>query len=231
MPDLRALTSWWLLAAVSATWVTPTARADSLTVPAGGEIQLDGRIDSSEWSDALVLTLSDDGGSVRFLHDGSYLYAGVTVDSGYPHLAAMSPASVWILHASAALGAVQYEPRDSVQWERQNEFVWELRDTSLSNEARAQRAAYLEAHGWVASTNEMGRPGETEFKVHLELFDHMPLKVAIVAGSPWTNPHFWPATLNDGARNVDLFLGSPPEQLTFAAAGWASLWLGPMDKP
>ena len=208
------------------------ASADRLTVPGGPAITLDGSIDSGEWEGALILELSDSGGSIRLLHDGSYLYAGVKADSGsYPHLAVMSPATVWILHASAALGGVEYRRTDSVRWERRNEFAWELRDTSQSETALAERADYLEKHGWVASTQGMGRPGETEYRIHLELFDNTPLRLAAAMGTGWVPPHFWPAALNDGVRSQDLFLGSAPESLTFDVKGWGSLWLGPVRKP
>ncbi len=224
---------WILLAAlILAPFRFQEASADSLTVPGGPAITLDGTLDSSEWAGALVVELSDSGGSIRLLHDGSFLYAGVKGDSGsYPHLAVMSPSNVWILHASAALGGVEYRLADSVRWERRNEFVWELRDTSLSEAARSERADYLDKHGWVASTNGMGRRGETEYIIHLELFDNTPLRLSAAMGTGGEPPYFWPAALNDGVRSQDLFLGNAPKFLSFDVTGWASLWLGPVRKP
>ena len=208
------------------------ALADSLTVPGGKAITLDGTIDSAEWTGALVVQLSDSGGSIRLLHDGSFLYVGVASDSGsYPHLAVMSPGTVRILHASAALGSAEYMQANSTRWDRQTEFKWEMRDTTLSESARTERADHIDRRGWVASTVGMGRPGETEYIIHLELFDQTPLRLAAAAGTGGEPPHFWPAALNDGVRSQYLFLGNAPRSLSFDVKGWASLRLGPVRKP
>lgn len=208
------------------------AAAESLTVPGGPAITLDGKLDSAEWAGALVVQLSDSGGSLRLLHDGSFLYVGIASDSAsYPHLAVMSPATVWILHASNALGGAEFRQVDSSRWERHSEFTWELRDTSLSESAKTERADYLDRHGWVASTMTMGSPGETEFIIHLELFDNTPLRLAAATGTGAGPPYYWPAGLNDGVRSQDLFLGNVPKSLSFDVSGWASLRLGPVRKP
>jgi len=75
---------------------------------------------------------------------------------------------VRVLHASAALGMLDYH-REEQTWTTEESFVWALRDTAMTAAALESRRAHLEAHGWVATTNEMGRAGETEFLIRWDL--------------------------------------------------------------
>ena len=75
--------------------------------------------------------------------------------------------SVRILHASAALGAVTYTPSGAEWTTPETAFVYAMRNTALTAAARAERAAYLKEHGWVASTVPMtqGRTQELQITV------------------------------------------------------------------
>lgn len=217
------------------TIVVPLAhgvQAPALRVPAihGRDIVLDGRIDAAEWAGALTVT-SPGGLTARLLHDGRHLYAAFAGDRfGFNSLCTAQDGQVRILHASAALGAVAYTRRQASWVSRDTAFTYGMRDTSVTDAARAQRDAYLATHGWVANTVQMGGGRAQEFRIALSTLGARP-RIAVArfipvdGGSP--EIHRWPASVDstDGCVAHRLVSGYVPSPLTFDPDRWAELTL------
>lgn len=200
-----------------------------LTVPRAAAPVIDGRADVAEWSAARREGSSPSGLQVRLLHDGSALYIAVESPAdGFTSLCLGTNDRVQILHASAALGAVDYRRTGGPWAPDQASFVYGMRDPSLTDVAIAQRQAYYSANGWVASTARMGGNRVQEFKIDMTRIATR-LAVAWYAttgtGSVLTWPDSLPAT--DGCAALALVRGEVPAGLTFDPSRWAPISLGP----
>lgn len=212
---MRALLGAALLAAHVAT-------AQPTDIPTGGAITLDGTLDETEWWGAVRQPL-EGGGEVWLRHDGAFLYVGVRgTAEGWSHVYVPHPDTVRVLHASAALGTAIYRPQGAA-WEPVQAFDWAVRAPDLGPEAQAARAAFLGAHGWVASTNRMGTPTDIEFQIDRRLFAADDPRLAVVYASDAEHPHFWPASLADDTRRAELIFGTTPAGLRFEPAQWTTL--------
>ena len=147
--------------------------------PSGSPIILDGRLSVDEWANALQEPLSG-GGELLLMAHGQNLFLGVRGPGfGLAHVAMASPDTIWVLHASAALGSIVYA-RGPEGWDKVRDPVWELRDTTLSPEASQARLAYLKENGWVATTGKMGRENEVEFLIRKDRFGSHDIRLAVV---------------------------------------------------
>jgi len=192
-------------------------------VPKGNSITLDGKLSAEEWKGALKQELKG-GGEVWLMHDGNQLLVGLRAPAeGWGHLYLTLGKQVHVLHASAALGKAVYQPDEAGLWQPVQSFKWELRDQTQSNDALVTRAAYLEANGWIASTNRMGTPCELEFKVSARYRQGREMKLAVMCASDAKQPRFWPRTLSDDSLKETLVYGDTPAGLNFVPAQWAVL--------
>jgi hypothetical protein len=210
-----------ILIFLAALWMTdPT----TITVPRGSDITIDGKLSAGEWDDALKQELKG-GGELRIKHDGTYLYLGLRgLKDGWSHVYLTDGQTIYVLHASAALGSVAYRQSGDA-WQTEQKFNWELRDRTMSEQAVAARAAYLEKNGWVASIHKMGAPAEIEFKIARRMFGGKePMIAALYADTP-TAPLYWPATLKDDCLKDKLIMGNPSGEMKFDRATWARLKL------
>lgn len=195
------------------------AQAQPVTVPPGGPIALDGVLGEAEWRAARAEPLTG-GGTLFLMHDEAHLYVGLRgLAQGWSHVYLPDGGAVRVLHASAALGAARYGADGTERWQPEHPFSWSLRDTSLSAAAVAERAAFLDANGWVATTAYMGRPNEIEFKVSRSALEAG--RLAVVFASDAASPQFWPSTLGDDTLKEELIFGKTPEGLAFRVAEWA----------
>lgn len=145
---------------------------------------------------------------------------------GLAHVALASPDTIWVLHASAALGSIVYA-RGPEGWDKVRDPVWELRDPTLSPEASQARLAYLKENGWVATTGRMGRENEVEFLILRNRFGIHDVRLAVVffpVGPPETLSH-WPKTADDDVADQQLLTSLMPERLHFEPQRWARVIL------
>lgn len=212
--------------------VNATVQARDLVIPAIAqrEIVLDGRVDSAEWSGAAVRAI-DGGVTARLQHDGRHLYIAVVgAHFGFTSLCAARGDSVRILHASAALGAVTYTRRGDEWTSRDTAFTYGMRNPDTTAAARAERAAYLAANGWVANTARMGGGLAQEFQISLDQLGNPP-RLALGRFVPITgaSPEIahWPATVQatDGCVASRLVSGYVPSPLRFDPTRWLALRL------
>jgi hypothetical protein len=217
---MKWITLKWIAPFVCGLCAAGCVAAQVVAVPPGSAVILDGVLEDAEWRTAREEPLTG-GGSVFLMHDDAHLYIGLRgLAEGWSHVYLPEGDDVRVLHASAALGSVRYEPDAAGAAQPDHPFSWALRDTSLG-EAAAERAAFLDEHGWVASTGRMGRPNEIEFKVAKSALQEG--RLAVVFASDAKAPQYWPSTLSDDTLEADLLFGNTPEDLGFQPATWARL--------
>jgi hypothetical protein len=201
------------------------AQADR-RVPRSSAAVIDGRAEIPEWS-ASRREDAKSGLQVRWQHDGAALYVAITSPSdGFTSLCLGTPDAVQILHASAALGAVEYRRTGGTWTPDRVNFVYGMRDPALTAAAVADRQAYFVQHGWVASTARMGGGRIQEFKIDMKRVAPgttmaMAYYETTGPGSVLTWPDSLPAT--DGCAAVPLARGEVVSGLTFDPSRWHAI--------
>jgi hypothetical protein len=189
-------------------------------------IVIDGRLDEPQWA-AAALQPAKSGVQVRMFRDAVSLFVGVTAPAeGFSSVCVGGPELVRILHASAALGAVEYRPSGNTWSTMASGFVYGMRDAALTEAAAAARRAYLNEHGWVASTARMGGGRTQEFQIDL---GRMPKGARIAIGYYGTQGQgsvlTWPDAMraSDGCAAIELVRGMTPATLSFDPARWMAI--------
>jgi hypothetical protein len=191
-----------------------------------GGIVIDGRLDEPQWATA-AQHHAKSGVQVRMFRDAVSLFLGITAPvEGFSSVCLGSPEVVRVLHASAALGAVEYRPSGNIWSTLANGFVYGMRDTALTEAAASARRAYLAEHGWVASTARMGGGRTQEFQIDL---GRMPKGARIALGyygvAGQGSVLGWPDDLrtSDGCAAIELVRGMTPGSLSFDSARWMAI--------
>ena len=186
---------------------------------------LDGSFSPREHEAATRLT-GDEHTALFVRQDGPFL--AVTVQAGealdVASLCVATSEEVQVLHASAALGRVIYTSNGDT-WTTSDAFAWALRDPDMTEAALQTRRSYLNQHGWVATTMQMGTPGEVEFLLRRDALPSGDLYLA--AGlMPRATPDAiigLPGAASGACANRDLVAGSPPSDLHFQPVAWTPL--------
>jgi hypothetical protein len=102
----------------------------TLSVPRGAAPTLDGSLSVGEWDDAQEVSL-DSRTSLFLKHSDGTLFLGLSA----PTMDVISPCivrggGVWVLHASAVLGAAIYEESTGT-WTQTQGFTWSCRSTGF----------------------------------------------------------------------------------------------------
>lgn len=218
--------------AALASFALAAAQAD-LRIPRSTAVVIDGRTDVAEWSSARREGSSASGLHVRLQHDGAALYIAIESPSdGFTSLCLGSADSVQILHASAALGAIEYRRVDSAWTPDQSSFVYGMRDPGLTDAAVAARQAYFVEHGWVASTARMGGNRVQEFKIDVKrLRPETRLAAAYYVTTGTGSVLAWPDSMQtgDGCATFALVRGEVVSGLTFDPSRWAPISFAPSE--
>ena len=204
-----------------------TVPAKPIRIAPGSAATIDGKIEEAEWRDASGFDLTG-GGRVLFKHDGSYVYVAVRgARAGWTHLYLSEAESgdIAVLHASAALGKVVYKKDRENLWQPLNEFSWELRDRTFSEEVRQKQADYVAKNKWTANNNNMGNKAEVEFQLELQDPQNKKFRLAIVYAIDRGTSHFFPASLADDTLKSELVAGNRVENVRFDRRQWAEIIL------
>lgn len=198
---------------------------NSVQVPRGPAVTIDGRVDDVEWRNALRVEYPA-GTVVRLMRDADHLYLGVTSErQGFASLCLARNNEVHVLHASAALGHVTYRASGDVWNSPDTAFVYGMGNTALDGAARSQRAAYLNDHGWVASTMSMGNDGRSqEMQIALSRFS-LPFSLALGRWLSSNRTEWWPSTIthHEGCFSQQLVRGSVPQGVLFKPSFWLTI--------
>jgi hypothetical protein len=196
-------------------------------VPLGQSPTIDGTFSPDEWAGARQEALSD-GSELYLLHDGDYLYLGLrsaTRGNGVVSICLDRGQAVAVLHSSAALGTAVYEP-DGEEWQQTRPFAWKCRSIDKSAAAQQERDRYLEQEGWLANNGNMGTPEEVEYRIAMPE-GGLRLAVTYLGPPSYNSVAAWPASLNDGCRNLQLITGPIPKRLEFAPGTWVAVQNSP----
>lgn len=195
-------------------------QSQSLEVPKGTTITVDGKMNEDEWKDALTQDLKG-GGQIRFKHDGEFLQIGLEGGKpGLSHIYLAEGKDIFVLHSSASLGMAIYQKEDEV-WKPIQKFEWKLMGQSSNGEAGL---TYLKTSSWLA--NVASKPTlEREYNIGMKFRDGELFQVAAVyVGNPMS-PQFFPTTLADDTLKMELLFGGNPANLRFKKEQWATLKL------
>ncbi len=213
------LSLFWLAGISAAFSQTATP---PLQVPKANAPAIDGKLDEGEWKNAFKQELVG-GGELFLQHDGNFLCVGVHGTShGWCHLYVTSGDTIFVHHASAALGTATYLLKGEL-WQPLQTFVWELRERTFTPQAEAARAAYLKSKGWLANNMNTGTQGIIEFKIAPRFLKGEVVRLAVAFASDPASPQYWPQTLADDCRKRELIFGSSPADLKFNRESWAKL--------
>jgi hypothetical protein len=199
-----------------------------IAVPEGKPIAIDGVFSPGEWDGAEIESFSD-GSDLLLMYSEGYLYLGIRANT--PEMVAGNVFidrgdQIAILHVSAALGTALYE-RGEDGWYQTQEFAWRCRNTGYSDQAQAERDAFLEEERWVSVNGRMGTPNELEYQI--EITDEtLRLAVNFIRGSAPNVKVYWPSDLDD-----DCILPTPgglPTHMQFSPATWATITFPDSEK-
>ena len=171
---------------------------------------------------ALVATPMIGGGEVTIARDGDNWRVTVTGPrAGLASLCLAEGPRVRILHASAAVGEAVYE-RSGDEWKLVSGFAFKLRDTRKGPAPTdADRREYLTAMGWVANADNSGeRP--REFIIRPSALPRF-LGVTFLSTSDPIALSHWPASMDDGCREIKVAQGFLPPTTQFRPERWHSL--------
>lgn len=191
-------------------------------------ITIDGKIEEKEWQQAIVHEM-ENGGKVYFKYDGTYIYVGVNgMKNGWSqvYLTEGESSDVAVIHASAALAKTLYKQDVNKNWQPSNPFLAELRDRTLTMEAKKKMDDYLNKNNWVANNIYMGNPAEIEFKIKPQNISNKVFYIGVVWVADSMDPQFFPNTLaDDTVKKQRLVEGWMPPDVKFAQTQWAKIIL------
>jgi hypothetical protein len=95
---------------------------------------------------------------------------------------------------------------------------WQCRDTSDSDVAQAERAAYLQENGWLAANSRMGKPNELEYQIKLPEVSYR-IAVSVFRSFAPDERVVWPSALTDDTTRPNP--GGLPTELHFLPEQWA----------
>ncbi len=159
--------------------------------------------------------------------DSDYIYLSIKSEEIYvASLCVEDKDQISILHASAALGKIDYQKSGS-DWATTEDFSWGMREGEMDEETIQKRIHYLEEFGWVANTMGMGEVGNTEFILKRSFFNES--SISLASGlMPASNPEVIIPVPSEAAGNCaehSLVAGSPDEQYSFNPESWIKISL------
>ena len=194
-----------------------------IEVPVGDPPTLDGSHTAGEWDAADVDTFAD-GSELHLMQADGFLYIGIQAvdpDVIAANIFIQIGDEISILHSSAALGTAIYQ-RGEDGWQQTQDFTWQCRDTSFSDEAQAERQAFLQTEGWVAANGFMGTPNQLEYQVKIPDVGFRLAAVVIHTSPPYEKAP-WPAELTDDT--VMKTPGGLPKEFHFTPELWVPFGL------
>lgn len=201
---------------------TPVPGGPTLVVPQGAQPKIDGTLAPDEWSTAHRTEFTD-GSELLLMHDGEYLYLGIRARTGLPvtSICVVRGDEIAVLHASASLATATYKPVEGA-WQRKRNFAPTCSEYDDSRLAQEKRKKHLEKEDWLASNGRMGTAEEMEFQIAMPA-GSLRLAAAYLWGPDYDAAAWWPATLDDDCRNIDLLRGESLKDLGFSPAKWMTV--------
>jgi hypothetical protein len=193
----------------------------TITIPQGTSVTIDGILSPGEWDAAYVETFGD-GSELLLMVDAEYLYLairGSTEEMIAANVYTEENGEVIIRHSSAALGTAIYQSAEN-EWLRTEDFEWECRATDNSEASQRERSHFLQQEGWLAANSRMGTPNELEYQI-VVTGGEVTLAVAFMRSSEPDIRVFLPLDLADDTTRPAP--GGLPETRIFSPGTWMVL--------
>ncbi|MBU1100354.1 MAG: hypothetical protein KKA84_08125 [Bacteroidetes bacterium] len=191
---------------------------DSIELPAGNTIALNGIFDSEEWAGAMEKDLTSSG-KIRLMYHENYLYLGIkTKPNPVTTLFVYRDQEVHLYHSSAALGTAKYS-YTSGAWTKIKHFSWHCQSTQMTSGAISERERFLADNWWVANNAFMGNSDEVEFKIYMPT-DSLQIAFCTLGGTDYSELEYWPSTLADDCVNPIMLKGPIPDAANFILNQW-----------
>tara|TARA_R110002073_G_scaffold145532_5_gene297708 strand:+ start:8808 stop:9431 length:624 start_codon:yes stop_codon:yes gene_type:complete len=181
-------------------------------------IQTDGIIEIEEWKDAEGYELND-GNKILILKNGDELnIALISTKKIWSHLYLSDGETTKVMHASAALDAVDYIKTDSL-WLTQDDFEYVMRDKFYTPELEEKMKEYYTNNGWVANNVSLGNGKTIEFKIDMKKWKNS-LFLSTAMANMDMSIHSFPTSLNDHTILPRLVQGYAKDSLNFEPTTW-----------
>lgn len=190
-------------------------------VPGAAAAAFVGRIQppAGQWTGARRYILSG-GETLCLRRRADTLFLDLLTDApGWAHVYLATPDSVWVLHASAALGQQLYVRRPP-GWLRRSAFRWELRATDPAGPAAVRD--YFRHYGWSATVRAPGAAGPRAFRLRLPAY-RRGSRLSVVYATAAGAASVFPRRLTDDTCRPALLRGGPPDTLRFQLMSWHRL--------
>lgn len=177
---------------------------------------VDGVMRDGEWAGARRLALDGGGEAWLMERDGATWVALRSERRAVGSLCMSDGSTIWILHASAALGTATYE-REGNGWRIGRRFEWKVREGASEQEKRD----YLAANGWLANADrESTDPREYEIRLPAGVNR---LAIGLLHLDEPMSVSYWPESVGDDCRSVAIGQGFLPATVTFEPETWHRL--------
>jgi hypothetical protein len=190
-------------------------------VQASVSIQTDGILSDGEWTGAEQHDIGN-GNKVFLKRDNDVLHVALSSANSpfWSHLYLSDGKRIKVMHASAALGSINYEADGSLWRTSDKSFVYELRDREFTPETATKMDSYFSKNGWVSNNVNLGDKKTVEAKINLEGFT--PKYFACVVATP-EEYYSFPVGLKDHTVLTRLVQGYAVDSLTFEPDLWKKL--------
>lgn len=183
-------------------------------------IQTDGVISDGEWSGAEQHEIGNNK-TVSLKLDNNTLYVALKGDQQFwSHLYLSDGERVKVMHASAALDAIEYKKNGSLWLTNDKQFEYTLRDREFTPETAAKMNEYFSKNGWVANNVNLGDKRTVEAKLNLEGFKPVYFACVMATAEKY---YSFPTDLKDDTKFKRLVMGYVVDSMKFEPATWRKL--------
>ena len=206
-------------------FITLPAYAQTVIVPKGGSVKIDGILEKEEWLNAIKQEFIG-GESILFQHDSEFLYLGIRGEKGgFASVCLLREDTIYVCHTSMGLITAKYI-REKNRWEQTHEFRSEIQHKigKLQNNDNKKKLSIKE-YGWFANTLNYGNSNEKEYKISQNKFKKSTASISIVFYQHSGKIQFAhaPSNLSDGSMNSELVRGGNVKYLSFKPNSWLKI--------
>jgi hypothetical protein len=169
---------------------TPEPEKPEIAIPIGTIPTINGRIEEGEW-DAAAVEVLNDGTLLYLMYSEDALYLALDSEVlGTVNVGILRDGELWVLHSSAALGSVIYQPQEN-GWQMRQTFEWCCRTTSPNSDYEQ----LLAQEGWLSTNQFLGDETQTEYLIKIP-------KEEIIMAVTYryrddSDAAYWPETLGE----------------------------------
>jgi len=201
------------------------SNAQTLKIPEGSSIKIDGIMEKEEWLDAAEQEFIG-GKTILLQRDSKFLYLGIRGEKGgFASVCVLRGDTIDVYHSSMGLITAKYVKENS-KWVQVHEFRSEAQSRigKLKNLEEKMELSIKE-YGWFANTLQNGNTDEKEYIISLNNFRTNSISVSVVFFQHAGKIQFAhaPAGLSDGSMISDMVRGGNIKHLNFDPSTWMKI--------